>query len=323
MNMNSDTLCRLIGKADRIAVCGHVNPDGDAVGSTLAFALGLEQLGKEATVLLPGRIDPILGFMKGADRIITPEDEWEDVFDLLVCLDCSDASRLGAMGGLMDGRPCVIIDHHVTTSGTADWMLVEPQAAATGEILTDLLPEIGVTIDRDIATCLLVAIEMDTGGLAFKNTSPRTLRAAAMLVERGADISSVHERLYASRRLGKTRLMARALEHIKSICDDAVLTTVLYRKDFEESGATEVDSDGIINYLKEVDTCRICAMIRETQTGCKVSFRCVPGYDVANVAAAFGGGGHVLAAGCSLEVSPDEAETMLLEKLAQTYREGK
>ena len=321
--MKSERLARLIDSAQCIAVCGHVNPDGDAVGSALAFAAGLRQMKKEADVLLPGPIDPVYLFLPGADRILMPEDAGEKPYDLTVCLACSDAGRLGDLAPLLQGRPCAVIDHHITNDCEADYVYVDAQASATGEILTELLPQLGITVDRTIAEYLLVAIEMDTGGFAHRNTTPRTLRAAADLVACGADINAIYTRLYASRRLSKTKLMGRAIEHIRTECSGAVVTTYLTKQDFEVSGATEVDSDGVIDILREIDTCRLCALLRESQDGCKVSFRCAAGYDVAAVAKELGGGGHVLASGCTVREDIDAAEAMIRERLVRAWREGK
>ena len=311
------TLESLLFGARRAAVVAHVSPDGDAIGSVLAMRMALEARGVSAAALLPGKIGAEYGFLPKADEIIYPSEDFSDDFDLVVCVDCADETRLGAFAFLLSkkDRPVVVIDHHVTNRGFGDENLIEADSAATGEVLTRLFQRLNVPITPEMALCLYTAISTDTGGFAFSNTHEATLRAAADLVAFGADPALVYRRVYASRRIGKTRLIARALQSMKTACEDQVITGILTAKDFEECGADACDSEGIIDFLRDVDTCLACALLRDTKDGSKASLRCEDGYDVAAVAARFGGGGHKNAAGCSFDVPAKEAEAVLRKAL--------
>lgn len=303
--------------ARRAAICAHVCPDGDAVGSALAMRAALLSRGVDAHVLLPGAIGAEYDFLPDVLQIRYPENVQEDDFDLIVCVDCADRGRMGVLEPLAQkqGRNVVVIDHHVTNEGFGTVNLVQSDSAATGEILTHLFSALDIAITPEMALCLYTAISTDTGGFAFSNTRPATLRAAAALVESGADAALVYRKIYAARRLSKTLLIGRALVSIKSECDGAVITGVLTAQDFAECGAPASDSDGVIDFLRDVQTCKVCALVRDFADGSKISFRCADGFDVSSVAARFGGGGHKNAAGCSLDIPACEAEVIIRQAL--------
>lgn len=311
--------------ARRAAICAHVNPDGDAIGSALALQLALNARGVEAAVLLAQAPGQEYAFLPGVDGVVLPQAEsFCDDFDLVVCLDCADSGRLGPWQFLLEktGRPVVVIDHHVTNAGFGDFSCIRPEAAATGQILTSLFLDWGVAIDARIALCLYTAISTDTGGFAFSNTREETLQCAAALVARGADVALVYQKVYATRSLAKTRLIARALGSLRTYCGGKVITGVLDAADFAACGAQQSDTEGIINFLRDVEGCVACALLRDAEGGgCKVSLRCAEDCDVAAVAARFGGGGHRAAAGCSLAVRAHEAERLLAAALTACVEE--
>jgi bifunctional oligoribonuclease and PAP phosphatase NrnA len=297
---------------DRFLVTTHENPDGDALGSILAMKLGLEQLGKDAVLYLSGVI-PLpheYAFMSlDGLRRTPPEDAAERV---VLALDCANDRRLGPDSGLLERAPLVVdIDHHHDNSRFGKVNLIVADASSTGEILYDLFRELGVRITPEIAEALYIALVTDTGRFQYTNTTPKTLRLAAELVEAGANVHQVFQDVYENVAFAKIKLLARALEKARVYEGGRLIVADLERADFEAAGAEEPFAEGIIDYLRAVEGTEIVALIREppTQNGPtrRVSLRTrAEGIDVSAIARKSGGGGHRQAAGFSSEASTDE-----------------
>ncbi|MGH3040391.1 MAG: DHH family phosphoesterase [Gaiellaceae bacterium] len=297
---------------DRFLVTTHENPDGDALGSILAMKLALEQLGKDSVLYLSGVI-PLpheYAFMSldGLSRT-PPEDAAERV---VLALDCANDRRLGPDSGLVERAPLVVdIDHHHDNSRFGNVNLIVPDASSTGEILHDLFRELGVRMTPDIAEALYIALVTDTGRFQYTNTTPKTLRLAAELVEAGANVHQVFQDVYENVAFAKIKLLARALEKARVYEGGRLIVADLERADFAAAGAEEPFAEGIIDYLRAVEGTEIVALIREppTQNGPtrRVSLRTrAERIDVSAIARKSGGGGHRQAAGFSSEASTDE-----------------
>jgi bifunctional oligoribonuclease and PAP phosphatase NrnA len=301
-----------IRSSDRFVVTTHENPDGDALGSILAMKLGLEQLGKDAVLYLSGVI-PLpheYAFMSlDGLRRTPPEDAAERV---VLALDCANDRRLGPDSGLLERAPLVVdIDHHHDNSRFGKVNLIVADASSTGEILYDLFRELGVRITPEIAEALYIALVTDTGRFQYTNTTPKTLRLAAELVEAGANVHQVFQDVYENVAFAKIKLLARALEKARVYEGGRLIVADLERADFAAAGAEEPFAEGIIDYLRAVEGTEIVALIREppTQNGPtrRVSLRTrAEGIDVSAIARKSGGGGHRQAAGFSSEASTDE-----------------
>jgi phosphoesterase RecJ-like protein len=301
-----------IRSSDRFLVTTHENPDGDALGSILAMKLGLEQLGKDAVLYLSGVI-PLpheYAFMSlDGLRRTPPEDAAERV---VLALDCANDRRLGPDSGLLERAPLVVdIDHHHDNSRFGKVNLIVADASSTGEILYDLFRELGVRITPEIAEALYIALVTDTGRFQYTNTTPKTLRLAAELVEAGANVHQVFQDVYENVAFAKIKLLARALEKARVYEGGRLIVADLERADFAAAGAEEPFAEGIIDYLRAVEGTEIVALIREppTQNGPtrRVSLRTrAEGIDVSAIARKSGGGGHRQAAGFSSEASTDE-----------------
>jgi phosphoesterase RecJ-like protein len=297
---------------DRFLVTTHENPDGDALGSILAMKLALEQLGKDAVLYLSGVI-PLpheYAFMSlDGLRRTPPEDAAERV---VLALDCANDRRLGPDPGLLERAPLVVdIDHHHDNSRFGKVNLIVPDASSTGEILYDLFRELGVRMTPEIAEALYIALVTDTGRFQYTNTTPKTLRLAAELVEEGANVHQVFQDVYENVAFAKIKLLARALEKARVYEGGRLIVADLERADFAAAGAEEPFAEGIIDYLRAVEGTEIVALIREppTQNGPtrRVSLRTrAAGIDVSAIARKSGGGGHRQAAGFSSEASTDE-----------------
>ena len=313
---------------DRFLVTTHENPDGDALGSTLAMKLALEQLGKDAVLYLSG-VTPLpheYGFMDLQELTRTsPADASERV---VIALDCANERRLGPDAGLLERAPLVIdIDHHHDNTRFGAVNLVVADASSTGEVLRDLFTELGVELTPDIAEALYIALVTDTGRFQYANTTPKALRLAAELVEAGADVHQVFQDVYENVAFAKLKLLARALEKARVYEGGRMIVSDLEREDFHAAGAAEPFSEGIIDFLRAVEGTELVALIREppTQNGPKrrISLRTrAEGVDVSAIARKSGGGGHRQAAGFSSEDSVAEITDFIRrEFLAQADSE--
>jgi phosphoesterase RecJ-like protein len=310
---------------DRFLVTTHENPDGDALGSILAMKLALDQLGKDAVLYLSGEtpLPQEYGFMAldGLTRT-PPADASERV---VIALDCANERRLGPDPDLLARAPLVIdIDHHHDNTSFGDVNVVVPDASSTGEVLHELFAELGVGLTPNIAESLYIALVTDTGRFQYANTTPKTLRLAAELVEAGADVHRVFQDVYENVAFAKLKLLARALEKARVYEGGRVIVSDLERDDFTAAGAAEPFSEGIIDFLRAVEGTELVALIREppTQNGPKrrISLRTrAEDIDVSALARKSGGGGHRQAAGFSSEATVEEITDFIRrEFLAQT-----
>jgi phosphoesterase RecJ-like protein len=309
---------------DRFLLVTHENPDGDALGSILAAKLAFDQLGKDAVMYLAGVV-PLPNEYEFMDlrelRRTLPEDVHERV---VIALDCANARRIGPDPSFLERAPLVIdIDHHHDNSRFGTLNLVVGDASSTGEILSDLFEELGVPLTPPIAEALYIALVTDTGRFQYQNTTPKTLRLAADLVEAGADVHRVFQGVYESVAFAKLKLLARALDRARVYEGGRLIVSVLFKADFEDVGAEEPFSEGIIDYLRAVEGVDVVALIREPPTvdgpTRRVSLRTTAeDIDVSAIARKSAGGGHRQAAGFSSESSVEDiAEFIRREYLAQ------
>jgi phosphoesterase RecJ-like protein len=301
---------------DRFLVVTHENPDGDALGSLLAMTIVLRQLGKDVVMYLAGAVAlpreyafmPLDGLLREL-----PEDMEERT---LVAVDCAKADRMGPDSAPIDrARLVVNIDHHHDNSRFGDVNLIVADASSTGEVLRDVVGALGVELSPQIAEPLYIALVTDTGRFQYTNTTPRSLRLAAELVEAGADIHAVFQQVYESVEFAKLKLLARALERARVLEGGLIVVSHLVRTDFAEVGAAEPYSEGIIDYLRAVEGAELAALIREPprdDAERRVSLRAsIDELDVSAIARTFGGGGHRQAAGFSSEASIDEITELI------------
>ncbi len=312
MTMQSDLAAIIAALRDheRFLVTSHENPDGDALGSLLAMHLALEQLGKSSVMViegdapLPGEYR-FLGLEEHGLRRDVPTDHGNRV---LLALDCANETR-PADPSILEGSPLTLnIDHHHDNTRFATVNLVVADASSTSEILSDVFRGLGVELTLQIAEPLYVALVTDTGRFQYTNTTPKTHRLAAELIEAGADVRRVFQNVYETVQFPKLKLLARALERAVRFEDGGVVVSYLLRSDFGDAGAVEPYSEGIIDYLRGVEGAQLAALIREPpRDGSpvrKVSLRSsTDALDVSSLAREFGGGGHRQAAGFGTDLS--------------------
>ena len=307
---------------DRFLVVTHENPDGDALGSLLATTVALRQLGKDAQMYLSGGapLPREYAFMNFNGLLRDLPADLED--RVLVAVDCAKEDRMGPDTSPVERAKLVVnIDHHHDNSRFGQVNLIVADASSTGEVLRDVFRELDVVITPDIAEPLYIALVTDTGRFQYANTTPKSLRLAAELVEAGADVHEVFQQVYESVEFAKLKLLARALERARVFEGGRIVVSYLLRNDFSEVGAVEPYSEGIIDYLRAVEGSELAVLIREPPRDDgptrRVSLRAsVDELDVSAIARLSGGGGHRQAAGFSSDKSIDEIIELIRQGFA-------
>jgi phosphoesterase RecJ-like protein len=307
---------------DKFLVVAHENPDGDALGSLLATALALRSLDKDVVMYLSGNAPPPAEYrfldLTNVQRAL-PADTEERV---LLAVDCANERRIGESDtGVDRARLVVDVDHHHDNSRFGDVNLVVDDASSTAEIVRDVLRELGVALTPEIAEALYVALVTDTGRFQYTNTTPKSLRLAAELVEAGANVHDIFRHVYETVQFAKLKLLARALERARVFEGGRLVVSYLVKSDFGDVGAEEPFSEGIIDHLRAVEGSEMVALIREPPRGDgperRVSLRSSHDeVDVSAVARKLGGGGHRQAAGFSSNKSIDELIEFLRREFA-------
>ena len=295
---------------DDFVISVHENPDGDALGSLLALKLSLDQIGKRSTMFLIGSAPiPFEYRFMDLDDLVRG-DPGELLGRPLIALDAASEARLGSDQRLLTEAPFVAnIDHHHDNSRFGSVNLVVAEASSTSEVLRDVLAELKVRLTPEIAEALYLALVTDTGRFQYANTSPRTLRLAAELLEAGADAHRIFQHVYETIELSKLKLLARALEHVEVYEGGRLVISYLELNDFEQTGASSGASEGVIDSLRAVAGVEMAALIQEPpeRDGRRVSLRSSRDrLDVSEVARAAGGGGHRQAAGFASKLSVGE-----------------
>ena len=312
----------------RFLVTTHENPDGDALGSLLAPTLALRQLGKDTEMYLAGGapLPAEYTFMQLDDlHRELPPDAGERV---LVAVDCANESRLGPDPEILHSVSLVLnIDHHHDNTRFGDINLVVAKASSTGEVLSDLFRELGVSITPDIAEPLYIALVTDTGRFQYANTTPKALRLAADLIEAGADVHRIFQGVYESVQFAKLKLLARALERAAVYEGGRIVVSHLLRTDFGEVGAAEPYSEGIIDFLRAVEGADMAVLIRSRRapTGRRGGSACGPAstsWTSPRSRARPAAGGHRQAAGFSSELSVDEITAFVVDEFARERGNG-
>jgi phosphoesterase RecJ-like protein len=307
-----------IRAAHDIVIATHVNPDGDAIGSVCGLALICEWLGKRATRLSADGVPEFYALLPSAERVVRSAAELGP-FDLGIGVDADGSDRLGAAEATVLACPTVIdIDHHTGADRYGSIQVIDPTAAATGEIVYALGRALDVPLDREIAECLMMALVTDTGAFRFPSVKPRTLQIATALMEAGAHPAPMAERVYGQRSPAATRLFGRALSKMQMLPCGRVVWSALSQSDFRETGAREDETDGIINELRAVRGADLAMLLREEPDGViRVSFRAREGVDAASLAGQFGGGGHRAASGATLPGPLAEAARRVVDAAAR------
>lgn len=303
-----------LSRAGKIALCGHVMPDGDCLGAMLALGLALRQMGKRVVFYSPDPVPEMYGFLPGVHEVQVEINE-QLPLELFISVDCSVPDRLGHFKELLDraGR-VVVIDHHAGSVAFGNVYLNCPAFAAAGEIVYELLTMLPVVIDKDIATCLYVAMATDTGSFRYDNTSYRTHLRAAELLKLGFPVARINKLLYEEKPLISLQVLGAALQTLGISKCGRVAWMSMQRATLHSLNATDEHVDGIINYPRMIRGVELALFFRELEDEkYKVSLRSKYYLDVNKLAACFGGGGHPRAAGCVVNGKLEDIKSRFLE----------
>ena len=299
---------RRLGDAKKILITGHIRPDGDAIGSMLGLGLALLKAGKDVQMILPAGLPHVFAHLEGSELV---EKETEGEIDLFISVDCAEFSRIHE--DLQSfGNPHINIDHHITNTNYAEINLVEADSVATASILTEHLPAWGLEITKPAAAALLTGLITDTLGFRTLNMNPKAFRQAAVLMEMGVDLPDLYYQALVSRSFKAARYWGTGLSNLER--DGQMVWAVLSLKDRKAVGYHGNDDADLISILSSVEKSPIALIfVEQSGGGVKVSWRARgKEWDVAQVAAEFGGGGHRAAAGAMIKGSLDEIKPKVL-----------
>ncbi|MBW5444528.1 bifunctional oligoribonuclease/PAP phosphatase NrnA [Cohnella sp. CFH 77786] len=303
---------------DDFLVVSHVQPDGDAISSTVAIGWMLHRLGKTFAMMNEGPVPSRLRFLwKSGDIMGCGDGEPERKFRHVIAVDCADFARVGpAQRWFEDGYDLLNIDHHPTNDAYGSVNLLRFDAAATAEILYELAVHMGFSLDADIASALYTGLLTDTGGFRYSNTSPFVMEAASRLLEAGAPGPMLAEELLERMSMGQMRMIQRGLSRLAFSDDQRIGWIWVTSEDLEETGASNEDLEGLVNYPRNIEGVEVGVLFKENGAkSVKVSMRSAGRVNVAEAAKHFGGGGHVRAAGCRLTVPLAEAMEQVIAYL--------
>jgi bifunctional oligoribonuclease and PAP phosphatase NrnA len=301
--------------ARRIASLCHENPDADTLGAAIAIALIAERLGKEYEIIAPQRPAAMYAFLPRFDEIVL---EPSGTADVAVVCDAATLERIGPMASThrewLARAEILNIDHHATNSGFGAANLVDSSAAATCQVIGDLLPDLGIEPDVELATALLAGIVRDSHSFADTNTSPRTLRLAATLLEAGAPLAAIYRFLFAEMPYARMLLWGKLLDGLGQRRDGRIVYACLTLAMLEETGTEQPDADGIAEFIAQAKGAEVTLLLRELGPDeTRTSIRTSELVDASEIARPFGGGGHVRRAGCTVAAPLGEAVARVLQ----------
>ena len=291
-----------VRNAGSIAVSGHIRPDGDCVGSVMGLYLYLKKELPEAEVDVylekPAEIFDCISHIEDIKSEFNNVDTGK-IYDVFIVLDCAD-DRLGEVRVLYEkARKKINIDHHISNPGCGDVRIVEPERSSTAELLYDLMDP--AALDEEIARALYIGIIHDTGVLRYSNTAPHTLQVVSELIKFGFDFSKIIDDTFYEKTYVQTQIMGRAILESVRFMHDKCIVSMVSRRMMDFYQVTPQDLDGIVNQLLAVKGVECAIFMYEIRTlEYKISMRSKGRVDVAGVAMRFGGGGHVRAAGCTM-----------------------
>lgn len=294
----------LVEKSDLVYVVAHINPDGDAIGSTFAVYYALKKMGKDVHVIMPS-FSSVFNFLPGVDTKVDLVKEEE--YDLLIALDSSDHTRLAmSEEDFKKAKHVIMLDHHQISRPYGEFRYIDDNKSSASEIAYLFVKALGVELDENIATLLYTGIMTDTGSFNYSNATSDTFRVVAELLENGAKSVEVCKKLNDTIKEAKLRLIAKAIDNMEVYYNGKVRYTYISFEDIDNLGIHDEDAEGMTNYLRSVEGTEVAIYVRGKSDGSlKVSMRSNGNVDISKIAIEFGGGGHPRAAGYTMQ---DELE---------------
>ena len=319
--MTLSQIAKFILESKKIGITYHVSPDGDAVGSVLALFNALKSLNKDCYIISKDTLSENLRFLKGSDEITGEIIEAVDETDIVVVLDCGNLERVSA--NLKEFTGTIInIDHHLSNDKYGDINYIDSNAAATAEIVFELLNLMGISFEKedsvikDIGTCMYTSIVTDTGGYRHSNVTERTHRISAVLKKIGVDNTFIYQSLFDNKDFSRIKLIGKALSSMQLILNGKVALLEIDKNFTADLGIDIGDTSDIISYGLQIKGVEVTLLLKEVEDGVKASLRAKSYVDVRKIAEVFGGGGHIRASGIKIKnMSMEEAKYEILNEI--------
>lgn len=311
--ISASAAASFLERSDKFVILTHASPDGDTLGSAYALADALCALNKRVFVVCPDKIPEKFGYLIKEYEAFEPET--------VVAVDIADEKLLGSLYDRYSGRVALCIDHHGSNTKYAEMLYLEADAAAACECIYNVINELGTMITPYMAGCLYTGIATDTGCFKFSNTTPRSHRYAAELIEKGADYGEINRVMFEVKSRGRIAMERKVLENIEFYYGGRCAVITVTRDMIKETGCPLGDLDGVTAMSRQIEGVQIGVTIKEKPDGkYKVSLRTFEPYNAADICAVFGGGGHVRAAGCEFSCDIENAKRQLLSAIGEVLR---
>lgn len=301
---------RLLAEKDNITILCHTRPDGDTLGSAFALLFALRALGKTCRVLSPDGYPDKYEFLYGK---YSPMALRGDLPEYVVSVDVADVELLAQLRPEYEGRIDLCIDHHGSNRRIGRENCIDPASAAAGELVYLIIGKLGVALDAPMADCLYTAVSTDTGVFRYSNTTSRTLRIAADLLDMGVDAARINNAMYASKSRRRIAAEAILLQNIRYDFNGRCAMIFITRELREKTGVDDFDLDDIPTLPRSIEGVQVGVTLREEQDDCRVSVRTGEQADASAICAPFGGGGHIRAAGCHIPGTLEQARESILK----------
>ena len=319
--MTLSQIARFILESKKIGITYHVSPDGDAVGSVLALFNALKSLNKDCYIISKDTLSENLKFLKGSDEITGEITEPVDETDIVVVLDCGNLERVSANLKEFTGT-IVNIDHHLSNDKYGDVNYIDSNAAATAEIVFELLNLMGISFEKensvikDIGTCMYTSIVTDTGAYRHSNVTERTHKISAILKKIGVDNTFIYQSLFDNKDFSRIKLIGKALSNMQLILNGKVALLEIDKNFTADLGIDIGDTSDIISYGLQIKGVEVTLLLKEVEDGVKAGLRAKNYVDVRKIAEVFGGGGHIRASGIKMKnMSMEEAKYEILNEI--------
>lgn len=311
--ISASAAASFLERSDKFVILTHASPDGDTLGSAYALADALCALNKRVFVVCPDKIPEKFGYLIKEYEAFEPET--------VVAVDIADEKLLGSLYDRYSGRAALCIDHHSSNTKYAEMLYLEADAAAACECIYNVTNELGTVITPYMASCLYTGIATDTGCFKFSNTTPRSHRYAAELIEKGADYGEINRVMFEVKSRGRIAMERKVLENIEFYYGGRCAVITVTRDMIKETGCPLGDLDGVTAMSRQIEGVQIGVTIKEKPDGkYKVSLRTFEPYNAADICAVFGGGGHIRAAGCEFSCDIESAKRQLLSAIGEVLR---
>lgn len=300
-----------INEVNNILVCCHINPDGDAIGSSLGLSYALQDIGKKVDVVIP-EYPYEFNYLKGNINIVNMS---EKEYDLAIVVDTSSIDRVSLMNNELDRcKEVIVIDHHISNTNFGNINYVNSDSSSCCEIIYDLLNKMNIFINKIIATCLITGIITDTCGYLNSNTNSRTLDISSKLLQYDISLHDIYYKLLVMVSKNKFYLTRLVYDRLEFYDNGRIAFSYLNKDDIESISASSGDTTGMVDIGRAIQSVQLSLFVKEEELGYKVSIRSNSGISTLGIASSFGGGGHTAASGCTIKGDLDTVKKSLLEE---------